>query len=493
MTTVNTASGGAASADYEMVVGLEVHVQLKTATKIFCSCSADFGAAPNANTCPVCLAVPGALPVLNDRAVELAIRAALALGCEVQTTSVFARKNYFYPDLPKGYQISQFDRPIATRGRLRTAADDGSAIEVGITRAHLEEDAGKSVHDRFPSATAVDLNRAGVPLLEIVSEPDLRGSEAAAAYLRTLKQILEYVDVSDVSMEEGSLRVDANVSARRRGDARLGTKTEVKNLNSFSAVARALEVEFARQCAILERGGTVEQQTMLWDEKSEEVRPARSKEGSHDYRYFPEPDLPPLVVPRERIERIRDSLPELPDARRERYRRDHAALSDYDIGVLTSSAALGDYFERLAGQSGDAKAAANWLMGEVLAALKATRRGIAEFPVRPDALATLLQMVRDGVVSHSAAKQIFGVMVASGGAPKEIAERERLLKVTDDDALVRWIDEVFAEHPEEAKRFLGGERRLQGVLVGHVMKRSGGSADPKRVNQLLATRPGGGA
>src|SRR5262249_55759479 len=252
-----------------------------------------------------------------------------------QRESVFARKNYFYPDLPKGYQISQFDRPIAAHGRVRAVADDGSAIDVGITRAHLEEDAGKSVHDRFPSATAVDLNRAGVPLLEIVSEPDLRSSEAAAAYLRALKQILEYVDVSDVSMEEGSLRVDANISARRRGDARLGTKTEVKNLNSFSAVARALEVEFDRQCSLLARGERVEQRTMLWDERAEEVRPARSKEGSHDYRYFPEPDLPPLVVPAARVERIRAALPELPAARRERYRRDNPSLTDYDIGVLT--------------------------------------------------------------------------------------------------------------------------------------------------------------
>jgi aspartyl-tRNA(Asn)/glutamyl-tRNA(Gln) amidotransferase subunit B len=487
--TAGSGERRAAAGDYEMVVGLEVHVQLKTATKIFCNCSADFGAAPNANTCPVCLALPGALPVLNDQAVELAIRAALALGCDVQTTSIFARKNYFYPDLPKGYQISQFDRPVATHGRLRVSGDDGAAFEVGITRAHLEEDAGKSVHDRFPSATAVDLNRAGVPLLEIVSEPDLRGSDAAAAYLRTLKQILEYVDVSDVSMEEGSLRVDANISARRRGETRLGTKTEVKNLNSFSAVARALEVEFARQCSVLEKGGVVEQQTMLWDERAEEVRPARSKEGSHDYRYFPEPDLPPLVIPAERIERIRGALPELPAARRERYRREFA-LSDYDVGVLTSSAALGDYFERLASASGDAKTAANWLMGEVLAALKTTKRGIGDFAVRADDLATLLQMVEDGMVSHSAAKQIFGVMVARGGSPKEIAERERLLKVTDDTSLARWIDEVLAEHPDETKRFLAGEKRLQGVLVGHVMKRSGGSADPKRVNQLLAARAG---
>jgi aspartyl-tRNA(Asn)/glutamyl-tRNA(Gln) amidotransferase subunit B len=476
---------------YEMVVGLEVHVHLKTATKIFCACSTDFGAPPNANTCPVCLALPGALPVLNDLAVELGIRAATALSCRIQGTSVFARKNYFYPDLPKGYQISQFDKPIALGGcvRIGTRAD-GSPINIGVTRVHLEEDAGKSVHDRFPGATGVDLNRAGVPLAEIVSEPEMRGSEEAAAYLHALKQILEYVHVSDVSMEEGSLRVDANISARKLGETKLGTKTEVKNLNSFSGVARALDVEFARQCAILDAGGRIEQQTMLWDANTGEVRQARSKEGSHDYRYFPEPDLPPLVIPLERIDRIKRELPELPDARRERFRRDFAGLTDYDVDVLTSSSALGDYFEHVARASGEPKAAANWVMGDVLAMLKTTDQSIAHFTVRPADLGALLNLVRDGTVSHSAAKQIFHVMVKTGDAPAQIAEREGLLKVTDDSALLGWIDAVFAEHPEEAGRFVGGERRLQGVLVGHVMKKSNGSADPKRVNQLLVARVG---
>jgi aspartyl-tRNA(Asn)/glutamyl-tRNA(Gln) amidotransferase subunit B len=315
-----------------------VHVHLKTATKIFCRCSANFGAPPNANTCPVCLALPGALPVLNEHAVDLAIRAALALRCDVQSTSVFARKNYFYPDLPKGYQISQFDQPLATNGCVQIGVrTDGSPINIGITRVHMEEDAGKSVHDRFAGFTAVDLNRAGVPLVEIVSEPEMRGSHEASAYLRAVKQILEYVAVSDVNMEEGSLRVDANISARPAGATKLGTKTELKNLNSFSAVARALDVEFARQCAVLDQGGTVEQQTMLWDEKSGEVRPARSKEGSHDYRYFPEPDLPPLIVSLERIDHIKKTLPELPSGRRERYRRDFAGLTEYDVEVLTAS------------------------------------------------------------------------------------------------------------------------------------------------------------
>lgn len=474
---------------YEMVVGLEVHVQLSTATKIFCCCSTDFGAPPNRNTCPVCLGLPGALPVLNERAVELAIRAALALRCEVHATSIFARKNYFYPDLPKGYQISQFDRPLATNGRVEIGLKpDGSPHAIGVTRLHMEEDAGKSIHDRFPGVTAVDLNRAGVPLAEIVSEPDIRSAAEADAYLRAVKQILEFADVSDVNMEEGSLRVDANISVRPFGQTTLGTKTEVKNMNSFSSVSRALEAEFARQCAVLDAGGRVEQQTMLWDERAGQVRPARSKEGSHDYRYFPEPDLPPLVVPLVRIEAIQDALPELPAARRARYRAEFVALTDYDIDVLTASRAMGDYFEHVARASGDAKTSANWIMGEVLAAVNATGQSIAHFTVRPRDLADLIAMVRDGVVSHSAAKQIFASMVRTGDRPQDIADREGLLKVSDDAALLEWIDAVFAEFPDEARRFVGGERRLQGVLVGHVMKRSKGSADPKRVNQLLAAR-----
>jgi aspartyl-tRNA(Asn)/glutamyl-tRNA(Gln) amidotransferase subunit B len=480
-----------AAAGYEMVVGLEVHVHLRTKTKIFCGCSTDFGAPPNSNTCPVCLGLPGALPVLNNHAVELAVRAALALDCTVHPTSIFARKNYFYPDLPKGYQISQFDRPLATHGRVTLpGSPDETPRTIGITRLHMEEDAGKSVHDRFAGATAIDLNRAGVPLAEIVSEPEIQSSAEAEAYLKTLKQILEYAGVSDVSMEEGSLRVDANVSIRRPRTTTLGIKTEIKNMNSFSAVVRALDAEARRQAAVLEAGGRIEQQTMLWDAGTEEVRPARSKEGSHDYRYFPDPDLPPLVVSSERIERIRTELPELPAARVARFAASYPSLAAYDVGVLTISRALGDYFDELATRSGDAKTSANWMLGEVLALLKATNSSIGDFRVRPTGLAELLVLVRDGVVSHTAAKQIFGIMADRGGEPRAIAEREGLLKVSDDDALVRWIDEVFAEHPGEAGRFLRGEKRLQGVLVGLVMKRSNGSADPKRVNQLLATRAG---
>ena len=473
-----------------MVVGLEVHVQLKTRTKAFCSCSTSFGDPPNTNVCPVCLALPGALPVLNDRAVELAIRAAVALGCEVQQSSVFARKNYFYPDLPKGYQISQYDKPLATGGKLEIdETREGRQVSVGITRVHMEEDAGKSLHDRFPGVTAIDLNRAGVPLIEIVSEPDMRTAAEAGAYLRMLKQILEYMDVSDVSMEEGSLRVDANVSARRHGETALGQKTEVKNMNSFSGVERAIEVEFARQVSVLGSGGRVEQQTMLWDASVGQVRPSRTKEASHDYRYFPEPNLPPLVLERKRIDRARDHLPELPAARRARFQTDYQ-LGAYDVEVLTASSAVAEYFEGVAHQCSDSKAAANWVMGEVLAALKASGASIAEFRVRPKDLATLLSLVGDGTVSHTAAKHIFGVMVKSGDSPADIAQREGLLKVSDADALRRWLAEVIAENPKETERFAAGEKKLQGVFIGAVMKKSKGSADPKRLAQLLAERFG---
>ncbi len=473
---------------YEMVVGLEVHVQLRTKTKAFCNCSASFGAPPNTNTCPVCLALPGALPVLNYAAVELAARAALALRCEVHERSVFARKNYFYPDLPKGYQISQFDRPLATGGHLEIGKHaDGTPLQVGITRVHMEEDAGKSIHDRFPNATAIDLNRAGVPLIEIVSEPDMRSATEAGAYLRTLKQILEYLDVSDVNMEEGSLRVDANISARLAGETRLGTKTEVKNMNSFSGVERALESEFARQCALLDRGERVHQQTMLWDGARGEVRPSRTKEGSNDYRYFPEPDLPPLILTKDWIDRIRSSLPELPAERRERFLTDYR-LPAGDVEVLISSPRLADYFEAVARPHGDPKAAANWVMGEVMATMNATGATLADFRVRPADLARLLDLVRDGIVSHSAGKRIFGRMVETGDRPEQIAEREGLTQIGDDSALRGWIDEVFTASPTEAARYTAGERKLQGVRVGMVMKKSGGRADPKRVNQLLAER-----
>ena len=473
---------------WELVVGLEVHVQLKTRTKIFCPCPTDFGAPPNTNTCPVCLALPGALPVLNAHAVQLAVTAALALDCAVHRTSVFARKNYFYPDLPKGYQISQFDQPIATAGRLAIGTrHDGTPHVIGVTRVHMEEDAGKSVHDRFPARSAIDLNRAGVPLVEIVSEPDLRSAAEAREYCARLKEILEYTDVSDANMEEGSLRVDANVSVRPVGATALGTKTEIKNMNSFSGVERAIAVEFERQCALLDAGGVVVQQTLLWDAHRQEVRPARSKEGSHDYRYFPDPDLPPLVLDRAFIEERRVALPELPAARRARLQEMFGA-SDYEAGVLTASRALADYFEGVASAHGDGRLAANWVMGELLAYLNTAGVPIERFDVPARDLAALLDLVRDGIVSNSAAKRIFARMTQGGGAPAMIAEQEGLVQVRDDAALAAWVDEIWAAHPDETRRLVAGEKKLLGVLVGAVMKRSGGRADPRRVSQLLVER-----
>ena len=476
--------------EYEMVVGLEVHLQLDTATKAFCNCSTAFGDAPNANTCPVCLALPGALPVLNRRAVELSARAALALGCTVHTTSVFARKNYFYPDLPKGYQISQFDQPLATCGIVQIGETDaGAPITVGVTRVHMEEDAGKSLHDRFPRETAIDLNRAGVPLVEIVSEPDMRSSAEAGAYLRALKQLVQYVGASDASMEEGSLRVDANVSARPLGEIKLGTKCEIKNMNSFSGVERALEVEFARQCEVLAGGGRVEQQTMLWNAARGEVRPARSKEGSHDYRYFPEPDLPPLLLTADWIESQRGCLPELPTVRRARMRKEHG-LSMQDIDVLAADPALADYYESVARTHGDSKTAAHWVARDVLTALNETGESAQQFAVRvrPAELAALLDMVRDGSLSRAAGTAVFNIMRRTGESAATIADRDKLTQVSDDAPLRTWIDEVLDERPDEARRYLAGERKLQGVLVGLVMKKSKGTADPKRVNALLASR-----
>jgi aspartyl-tRNA(Asn)/glutamyl-tRNA(Gln) amidotransferase subunit B len=475
---------------WELVIGLEVHCQLKTRSKIFCGCATSFGEAPNTNTCPVCLGLPGALPVLNAQAVELATRASLALGCTVHETSVFARKNYFYPDLPKGYQISQFDRPLATAGAIAVGVEaDGTPRVIRVHRVHMEEDAGKSVHDRFADTSAIDLNRAGTPLVEIVSEPDIRSAAEAAAYARRLKQILEYADVSDANMEEGSLRVDVNISVRRVGESALGTKTEIKNLNSFSAIERAVDIEYARQCRVLTEGGVIEQQTMLYDDKRQQVRPARSKEGSHDYRYFPDPDLPPLRVAASFGTEQYAALPELPPARRERFAAQYG-LIDNEVEQLLATRELADRFESVASASGDAKRAANWMLGTVLASVNASGIALAAHPVAVERLAALIKLEAAGDLSNTAARQLFAMLEQQDGDPLELARATGLLQVRDDGALVGWIDEVFAENPAEAARFVGGEKKLQGVLVGLVMKKSKGAADPKKVNQLLGARAG---
>ena len=469
---------------WETVVGLEVHVQLNTRTKMFCACRTTFGDPPNTNVCPVCLGLPGALPMPNAEAIRLGATAAMALGCTVHPTSVFARKNYFYPDLPKGYQISQFDRPLATGGRVAFASPERGRVEVGITRLHVEEDAGKLLHDRIPGKTAVDLNRAGIPLAEIVSEPDLRSPAEARAYLTTLRQILVYAGVSECSMEQGSLRVDANLSVRRPGETRLGTKTEVKNMNSFANVERALEAERARQIALLESGQRVQQVTLLFNAGTGQVKPTRSKEESHDYRYFPDPDLPPLELAADWIAARRDSLPELPEARRMRL-ESALGLPTYDARVITSEAGVADYFEKVVAEGVEPKTAANWVMSDVMTTYNET----GGFPVSPGSMARLVGLVRDAVVSHQAAKRVYQELAqSSDGDPKAVAERLGLVQVSDQGALAGWVDEVLAAHPAEVGRYRSGETKLMAFFVGQVMKKSKGKADPKGVQPVLAEK-----
>ena len=476
---------------YEPVIGVEVHVQLRTRTKLFCRDVAEFGAEPNTNVCPVCLGLPGALPVINGAAIDLAIAAALGLGCTVHTTSVFARKNYFYPDLPKGYQITQFDRPLATDGGLEAENGDQGPGFVRIRRIHLEEDAGKSLHDRFADRTAIDLNRAGVPLIEIVTEPDLRSPAHARAFLNLLKRTLEYLDVSDCDMEKGSLRVDANVSIRQTGETRLGTKTEIKNMNSFANIERAIGFEVERQVAIVSAGSAVVHETLLWDAGRNTARPMRSKEESHDYRYFPEPDLPPLVLGESRIDAERAALPELPHVREARFREDWE-LPAYDSGVLTASRALADYYEDVARGAGDAKLAANWVMTDVLGWLNQRGLSIEDAPVDAERLAALVRLAAGGIVSSTGARAVFARM-AEGDArtPEDIVQAEGLAQVRDDAAIAAWVDDVIAQHADEFTRLCQGEDRLLPFLMGQVMKRSKGKADPRRATELIKQRAAG--
>jgi aspartyl-tRNA(Asn)/glutamyl-tRNA(Gln) amidotransferase subunit B len=471
---------------WEAVIGLEVHVQLRTATKILCRCANRFGAEPNTLVCPVCLGYPGALPVLNRQAVDLAVLLALALGCRVPRRSRFARKNYFYPDLPKGYQISQYDEPLAEGGELPLTLHEK---RVRIHRLHLEEDAGKLLHE-LPGGAAlrgqslVDFNRCGVPLVEIVSEPDLATAAEAADYLQTLHQVLLYTGTSDGNMEEGSLRCDANVSVRPRGETRLGTKVEIKNLNSFRNVARAVEHEIGRQIELLESGERVVQETRGFDAETGATRPQRGKEEAHDYRYFPEPDLLPLAVGSERLEELRRRLPELPWDRRRRLRED-LGLSADDARELATSRELADYFEAaLAVHRRSPKAVANWVMGEVRRALRERRVELDAAPP-PDRLGRLVAMVEAGALSHSAAKEVFAAIWESGEEPAAALARLGLAQVSDEAAVQRWVEEVIEEFPAQVAQLRGGKTQVLGFLVGQVMKRSGGRAEPRLVQELV--------
>ncbi len=469
---------------WETVIGLETHVQLRTRSKMFCGCSTAFGAPPNTQVCPVCLGLPGALPAVNGAAIGLAVRGALALGCTVHPKSIFARKNYFYPDLPKGYQISQFDQPLATQGSLSFVSPERGMMSATVVRLHLEEDAGKSIHDRFPRATAVDLNRSGVPLIEIVSGPDLRSPAEARAYLQTLKQLLEYIGISDCDMEKGSLRVDANVSIRRAGETALNTRTEVKNINAFSFVEKALSVERDRQIALVESGGSVTQQTMLYDSKENTVRPQRSKEESHDYRYFPEPDLPPLVLTPEFVAEQQSELPELPAQKRERFVATYVLSREHAI-VLTNSRAVADYYEGVVHAGAEPQAAANWVMTEALADAKDHQE---QLRVAPGALAQLVALVKGGTLSNQAAKKVFGEVAAKGGDPRTIAESLGLIQVADTNVIEGWVTDVLADHPSEVERYKKGETKLMPFFVGQLMRKSKGKADPKLAQRVLESK-----
>jgi aspartyl-tRNA(Asn)/glutamyl-tRNA(Gln) amidotransferase subunit B len=471
---------------YEPVIGLEVHAQLLTETKIFCGCRTCFGDPPNTHVCPVCAGLPGALPVLNRRAVEFAVRAALALGCRINEWSEFSRKNYFYPDLPKGYQISQYDRPLASDGMVELPRG-GASIRVGITRVHMEEDAGKSLHEGFPDSahkTYIDYNRSGVPLIEIVTEPDLRSAADAAAFFETLRDLLVWLGVNDGNMEEGSLRCDANVSVRRVGSKGFGTKTEMKNLNSFRFLQRALEYEVVRQVERLEAGQAVVQETRLWDQQDARTVAMRGKEEAHDYRYFPEPDLPPIEVSPGRLGAIRSAMPELPDARRTRMVAEYG-ISEHDAVELTRSRALADYFEGTARAGGNAKAAANWVMGELSRTLNERGHAIAHAGVTPDALAGLIALVDRGTINTTTAKMVLEKMYATGLAAHAIVRAEGLGQVSDEHALSAVVSDVLAAHSDAVAQYRAGKAASLGFLVGQVMKATGGKANPRLVNELL--------
>ncbi len=475
---------------WETVIGLEIHVQLATVSKIFSGAATAYGAAPNSQACAVDLGLPGVLPVLNRAAVDMAIRLGLALEAEIAPISVFARKNYFYPDLPKGYQISQYELPIVARGRLPIRLPDGSERVINVTRAHLEEDAGKSVHGAYAGATGIDLNRAGTPLLEVVSEPEMRSPEEAVAYMRTMHMLVRYLGICDGNMQEGSFRCDANVSVRRAGCDILGTRTEIKNLNSFRFLEKAIQYEVERQIEVLESGGKVVQETRLYDAERDETRSMRSKEDAHDYRYFPDPDLLPVVVNPDRVDEARRALPELPWVRRARYVSEYG-LAGADADALAQDRSIADYYEALLTAAGDAKVAANWLNGEVFAALNRSNCGIENCPVAPDALGMLIQRVRDATLSGSMAKQVFDAMWNGEGTADDIIEARGLRQLNDSGALVAIIDGVIAESPQQVEQYRTGKDKVFGYFVGQVMKKSQGKANPQQVNDLLKEKLAG--
>ncbi len=468
---------------YETVIGLEVHAELSTQTKIFCSCSTEFGTPPNTQTCPICLGHPGVLPVLNRQAVEFAMKAALALNCNIADVSKFDRKNYFYPDLPKAYQISQYDQPIGTDGWLEIEVD-GKKKRIGITRVHLEEDAGKLIHSDSGDGTLVDYNRVGVPLIEIVSEPDMRSPEEGRAYLEKLKQIIQYTGVSDVKMEEGSLRCDANISLRPVGSTPFGTKTEMKNLNSFRNVERALKYEEERQAQVLSDGGTIVQQTMRWLEDQGRTKVMRSKEEAHDYRYFPEPDLVQLQIDEAWKGRVKDSLPELPDARRDRYMSDFS-LSAYDAGLLTASPKIADFFDQVAAAGADPKSASNWVTSELLGYLNNQGKELEETRITADSLARMIQLIDKGTISSKLAKKVFKELVEQGGDPAKVVEEKGWVQISDEGKLKEIVSDVLQAHPQSVIDYKNGKDRALGFLVGQVMKSTKGKANPKMVNQLI--------